>query len=328
MKYYLGVDVGGTKTHALIACEDGTAVALGEAGTGNHEVVGYGGLRKALTESLTAALSEANLSVEEISGAGFGVGGYDWPSELQPTLNKIETLGLGCQIDIVNDSVIGLVAGATEGWGVVLIAGTGNNVRGRDRTGREGRITGNGGWFGESGGAGELVGKAICAVSHEWTRRGPPTALTQTFLQLTGAKDSEDFIEGLVMERIHPSANWAQAVFQTAQAGDEIAREVIEWTARELGASAVGVIRQLNFQQEIFEVIMVGSLFKGGPLYNEPLKETILNEAPGAKFIRLEAPPVIGGVLLGMEKSGYAGYVYRERMIETTIELLRGKLSP
>lgn len=321
MKYYLGVDVGGTKTHALIVREDGTAVALGEAGTGNHEVVGYGGLRKALNESVSAALGEANLCAEEISGAGFGVGGYDWPSELRPTMNEIETLGLRCPIEVVNDSVIGLVAGASEGWGVVLIAGTGNNVRGRDRSGREGRITGNGGWFGESGGAGELVGKAICAVSHEWTRRGPPTALTQTFLELTGAKDREDFIEGLVMERIHPSANWAQAVFQTAHAGDEIAREVIEWTARELGLSAVGVIRQLNFENESFEVIMVGSLFKGGSLYTEPLKKTILNEAPGAKFIRLEAPPVIGGVLLGMEKSGFDGYQFRKRMIETTIGL-------
>lgn len=322
MSYFLGVDVGGTKTHALICREDGTAVALGRAGAGNHEVVGYNGLRQALNESLTAALRQANLQVGQIAGAGFGVGGYDWPSELQPTLNEIETLGLRCPIEVVNDTIIGLVAGASEGWGVVLIAGTGNNVRGRDRNGREGRITGNGGFFGEYGGAGELVARAIRAVNHEWIRRGPPTALTQTFLQITGAKNAEDFIEGLAMEWIRPDANWAQAVFQTAHAGDSVAREVIAWTARELGESAGGVIRQLNFEQDEFEVIMAGSLFKGGALYINPLQETILKSAPGAKFIRLEAPPVTGGVLLGMEKSGYDGYSCRERMIKTTIGLL------
>lgn len=50
MKYCLGVDVSGTKTHALIADEQGVAVGFGEAGPGNHEVVGYEGLAGALRE--------------------------------------------------------------------------------------------------------------------------------------------------------------------------------------------------------------------------------------------------------------------------------------
>ncbi len=44
MNYYLGVDVGGTKTHALIADESGRAVGFAQAGTGSWEVVGYNGL--------------------------------------------------------------------------------------------------------------------------------------------------------------------------------------------------------------------------------------------------------------------------------------------
>ena len=82
------------------------------------------------------------------------------------------------------------------GWGVVLIAGTGNNCRGRDKRGREARITGEGGRFGEFGGAGEMVEKAVQAVSHEWTHRGPKTALTKMFIEMTGAKDLDELIEG------------------------------------------------------------------------------------------------------------------------------------
>ena len=43
-RYYLGVDIGATKSHGVIADENGRAVGFGAAGPGNHEVVGYDGL--------------------------------------------------------------------------------------------------------------------------------------------------------------------------------------------------------------------------------------------------------------------------------------------
>lgn len=39
-KYFLGVDIGGTKSHALVADETGQALGLGVGGAGNYEVVG------------------------------------------------------------------------------------------------------------------------------------------------------------------------------------------------------------------------------------------------------------------------------------------------
>ena len=46
MKYFLGVDIGGTKSHALIADESGQVVGFGRAGAGNWEGVGYDGLQQ------------------------------------------------------------------------------------------------------------------------------------------------------------------------------------------------------------------------------------------------------------------------------------------
>ena len=48
MHYFLGIDIGGTKSHALIADETGRAVGFGQGGPGNHEVVGYSGLEAML----------------------------------------------------------------------------------------------------------------------------------------------------------------------------------------------------------------------------------------------------------------------------------------
>jgi N-acetylglucosamine kinase-like BadF-type ATPase len=267
-------------------------------------------------------LDRAGLVKEAIAGAGFGVAGYDWPSELAPTLEAIATLGLSCPVKAVNDTVVGLIAGATEGWGVAVVAGTGNNCWGRDRHGREGRVTGNGLRFAENGGAGEVVLRAVQVVSLAWSLRGPQTRLAQAFIERTGARNLDDLLEGLVLEWYQLDASAAPLVFQVATEGDPVAREVIAWAGRELGGLAVGVIRQLGFEALEFDVVQVGSLWSGGPLLTEPFCQTVHAVAPGARPVRLSVPPVVGGVLLGMEQAGILPVEVRPRLVESTYRWL------
>jgi len=318
MRYFLGVDIGATKSHALIADENGQALALGAGGAGNYEVVGYPGLVETLTDITEQALDMAGIKKEQLTGAGFGIAGYDWPAERLPTLQAIQTLGLSAPFEFVNDTIIGLLAGAMEGWGVVVVAGTSNNCRGRDRQGREGRVTGCGTWLGEYGGAGEMVDKAVHAVGMAWTKRGPATRLTEAFIDLTGATDIVDLLEGLVLERYRLTAAAAPLIFRLADEGDEVAQEIICWAGRELGSLAIGVIRQLGFEQLDFEVVLIGSLFKGSPMLTETMAAIIHQVAPKARLVRLKAPPVVGGVLLGMEQAGVAYRGVRQALIEST----------
>ena len=321
-KYFLGVDIGGTKSHALIADETGQALGLGVGGAGNHEVVGYRGLIKTLNAITDAALSMAGISKKQLAGAGFGIAGYDWPAERESTRRAIQTLTLSAPFEFVNDTIIGLLAGAAEGWGVVVVAGTGNNCRGRDRQGREGRVTGAGPEMGEYGGAGELVAKAVQAVSKSWSQRGPPTRLTDAFVELAGATDVTDLLEGLVLGRYRLSAADAPVVFRVAAEGDEVAQEIVHWAGRELGSLATGVIRQLSFEQSDFEVVLAGSVFKGSSTLIETMATTIHAVAPGAGLVLLAAPPVIGGVLLGMERAGVEHSGIRQTLIDTTNAML------
>jgi N-acetylglucosamine kinase-like BadF-type ATPase len=255
MEYFLGIDVGSTKTHALITDESGQALGFGKAGAGNHEVVDYPGLKAALIESMTMALEKAGITREQIAGAGFGVSGYDWPSERPPTLEAIATLELSCPVEAVNDTVLGVLAGASQGWGIAVVAGTGNNCWGWDARHRTGRVTGMCGGFGEFCGSGELVWKAFHNVVHAWTRRGPPTQLTQAFIERLGARDATDLLEGVSQERYHLEAGAAPMVFQVAYAGDAVAQEVIAWAGHELGMLVISVVRQLSFQKLDFEVV-------------------------------------------------------------------------
>jgi N-acetylglucosamine kinase-like BadF-type ATPase len=319
---YLGIDIGASKSHALIADGTGRVLGFGEGGPGNYESSGWDRFRETLHEITHEALSAAGLGVGQVAGAGLGVAGYDWPSEAAPILAVIDTLGLQASVVLVNDALIGLAAGASQGWGVVVTAGTSVNAWGRDRQGRKGRMIGYGGMVGEYAGAWELVERAVVAVGKAWTRRGPATRLTQAFLALTGAADEEALFEGLTLRRLSIPASAAPLVFELAAEGDRVAQGLIHWAGQELGSLAVGIIRQLEFQDQPVEVVLSGSFFRGGPTLIRPLEKSVLAEAPRARFVRLTVPPVVGGVLLGMERAGLPYGEVRHRLLDSTIALL------
>jgi N-acetylglucosamine kinase-like BadF-type ATPase len=323
MRYFLGVDIGNTKSHALIADESGRAVGFGRGGNGNYESVGWDGLRNTLHTITEQALASADISKMQLSGSGFGVAGYDWPAQYEPTCQIIASLELSAPFELVNDATVGLLAGATAGWGVVVGAGTSNNCRGRDRRGHGGRVVGCGPWAGEYGGAGELVAKAVQAVAMAWTRRAPPTRLTEAFIKLTGASDAMSLLEGLALKQYRLSAADAPIIFQVAAEGDMVAQNIIGWAGQELGSLAVGVIRQLGFENLEFEVILTGSVYNSNSsILLGSLRHTIHAVAPKARLIRLNAPPVVGSVLLGMEQVGIDYISVRQTLIQTTNAML------
>lgn len=302
MTYFVGGDVGGTKTHVVIADEDGRIVGFGRAGGGNHESVGYEGLARVVGEAFNQAVVSADISIDQLSGAGFGIGGYDWDSQRKDHFDALANLGIKAPVEIVNDAILGLLAGSDAGWGIAVVSGTGCNCWGWDKERKRiGRMTGLGTLMGEGAGASELIHKAAQAVSHEWSKRGKATALTQAFIKYTGAKGLNDFIEGYSLGRYDLGPAAAPLVFTAAEAGDYVAQSLIRWAGTELGEMVNAVARQLDFQKLEFEVIMIGSMFQNGPALTQPMLETIHSVAPYAQLKRLTIPPVTGAVILAME---------------------------
>lgn len=324
MRYYLGADLGATKTHTLIVDEAGRALGFAESGAGNHESVGYDGMFQSMKSGMEQALRAASLKKEDIAGAGFGVAGYDWSSEAQITAETIKSLGLNAPFTFVNDAVPGLVAGAEEGWGVVVVSGTGSNCRGWDREHkREGRVTGHGVLMGEGAGGTELLHRGMQLIGYAWSKRGPMTALADAIIKYIGAKDLEDLMRGYTTYEFEIGAEAAPIVFRVAEEGDPVAQELINWAGCELGEMANAVIRQLEFENLTFDVVMTGSMFEGGARLIKPMRETIHKLAPKARLVRLTAPPVLGAALLGMEAGGIAITPEIRKTMKESISVVR-----
>jgi N-acetylglucosamine kinase-like BadF-type ATPase len=296
--YFLGGDLGSTRTRVLIADANGQSLGYAEAGPGNHEVVGFEGVKTNLSQAIDGALRAAGLSIDQIAGAGFGISGYDWPIEYEPHINLIRSLGFPQALEIVNDTELGLLAGSPKGWGVAVVSGTGCNCRGWDETRtRRGRITGGGLYNGEFAGASELIFMTVRALAYEWTGRGRKSALSNTFVAKFGVRNLEELLQGINCQTLELEAADARLVFQ-------VALDLVRWAGRELGELAVTVISQLGFQELDFDLVQIGSMFDGSPLLNEEMKRCVHTIAPGANFIRLQEPPVLGAVLLAMQTAG------------------------
>jgi N-acetylglucosamine kinase-like BadF-type ATPase len=305
MQYFLGGDIGSSKTHVLVADETGKALGFGEAGAGNHEVVGYDGFVEAVSTAMQAACRDAGIPLDQIAAAGFGVSGFDWPSEEADTDQAVRAAGIRAPFKCVNDATLGILAGSSEGWGLAVVSGSGCNCRGWDRLRqREGMVTGAGYMMGEGAGGSDLVLRAVHVVSYEWTRRGPATAISQMFMQHLGASSLADLVENVCLGHYHIQSSMAPLIFTAAYEGDEVAIELVQWAGRELGELAKAVIRQLSFEDLTFDVVLIGSMFKGGALLTDSLAATIHALAPGARLVPLTAPPVTGAVFLAMEQIG------------------------
>jgi len=305
---FLGVDAGGTKTHAMLADETGAVLGVGHAGPGNWESVGLDGTYRALHAAIREALAHVGAAPADVTAAAYGLGGLDWPSDEERLRPVIERMGVGGPQVLVNDAFVALRVGAP--WGVAIIAGTGTVCAGRNRAGETARTLGLGWTFDDWGSAPEMAEACVQAVAQAYTGRGPGTSLTERLVKLFDVQDASELLEKLSRGRCDLRTQVTeiiQALAEETCRGDEPAIQVSWRGGRDLGERATTVIRRLRIQGETFDVVLAGGLFGAhNPVLLEALGETVRAVAPHAHFALLAAPPVTGSVLLAMDAVGVA----------------------
>src|SRR5687767_13733298 len=98
---------------------------------------------------------------------------------------------------------------------------------------------------------------------------------------------------------------------EAARQRDAAAQDVVESAGRELGWLSVLVARQIEMENEEVEIVQWGSVFEAGELITKTMRDIVQEHCPKAKLIRLDGPPVVGAVILGMEQTGFDSYAIR-----------------
>jgi N-acetylglucosamine kinase-like BadF-type ATPase len=322
----LGVEAGGSHCHAVVAGMDGSVLGAGaNTSSGNWEDVGIGAAGGALRACVREALDMANVSPRETRGSVFALAGIDFAIDEGRLGGVPAGLELGGRTRVMNDAFAALRAGTSRGYGVVVAAGTGSIVAGRNEEGTEARSLGLGPMFGDSGSASEVSEAGVGAVAAAFLGRGPDTMLTETMCARTGARTVEEFLEGAARGRI-VSSTFAPLVVAAADAGDEPARAILARAGESLGDTAAFVIRRLGMERSAFDLVLAGGLLRAGNrILSAALEGRITQCAPRARLVLLDAPPVVGSALLALEVVGApADEGVRDRMVGAARQLIVG----
>ena len=305
MTYYLGLDAGGTKTFALAGDDKGSVLGFGKAGAGNYECYGVPAAYKEIKKAIDGALETAGISLDQISGIGMGVAGADLPEDYAMLEKELFSPMLGDMPRVFrNDSMGGLRGGTKDPFGIVIACGTGCVCAGVNRAGKEVRVGGISEEFGDMVSGSSIGTEGLKAIWRSRDGITGPTLLTQKFVERSGCDDVEALFHEMYYNRItyEDLQPMAKLVFDAAYEGDGTACDILEWGGKYLGQMVLGVARHLDMQQDTFDVVMTGSVFKGiSPVLMDTMTTRIHRECPNARPVRALYEPVVGALLLGIE---------------------------
>jgi N-acetylglucosamine kinase-like BadF-type ATPase len=304
-RFVIGVDGGASKTDAVVMALDGSVLGNGRAGGSNWENVGLDGAVDAITSAVDAALGEAGRERAESAGSAFALAGVDWPADHRRLEGALASVGLGGPRFVTNDAFAALRAGISGEAGCVSSAGTGAVAAGRNEAGLTARTMAEG--FGELGGAGDIVERAIWACARMREASGPGTALADALCAALAVQDLDGLFEGIKRNGLAPGAELAPLVLDVAARGDDVARRLLEEQGRSLADEVLGVARRLDMLGTEFELVIAGSVHLAGCLpLDTAFAARIAEEAPRARIVPLRERAVIGAGRLALERVGGA----------------------
>jgi glucosamine kinase len=296
MKYFLGLDIGGTKTACVLADEQ---EVLGRAQSGSAKVlrVGKAEARMHLREVLDAVSEESGVALSDVTASCIGTSGAAVP-EVTEWLEQHMAMWVGGSLRLLGDEIITLDAAFPLDAGVVVIAGTGSNVIGR---GRDGRMTGAGGWGPALAdeGSGNLLGQQALRTTFAAINAGEEPPFLQRVLDKLGLQTKDDLVAvanayGFSFAQIMP------VVAEAARDGDILARATLERGGVELAGLVGHVIDRLVAAEpgiaDGLKIAGTGSVWQHVPEVSDAMRRTLLHTYPRLNFLAGTVDPLEGAL--------------------------------
>jgi N-acetylglucosamine kinase-like BadF-type ATPase len=308
----LAVDAGNSKTDVALVAADGTVLGAARGGGFQPPVVGVAAAVGTVAEIVERAAADAGLKVEGPGGRPLAehtsacLANADLPVEEQRLGEALHALGWSRRTTVANDTFAILRAGVDAPRGVAVVCGAGINCVGMLPDGRTARFPALGRLSGDWGGGAGLAEEALWYAARAEDGRGEPTELARTLPAHFGLDSMYALIEALHLERIPPAARHelTPVLFATCDAGDPVARRVLDRQAEEIVLLAAVALGRLGLLDEEADVVLGGGVLAARhPYLMDALTRRLAARAPRARPHVVTAPPVLGAALLGLDRT-------------------------
>ncbi len=206
-------------------------------------------------------------------------------------------------IIICHDALIALMGGIAAPVGIVVAAGSGSIVFGRNHQGESKRVGGWGYILGDEGSAYKIAIYGMQAALKAYDGSGIQTSLVENFQQHLGLEKIENLVEVIYRRGwgVKEIAALAPIVDQAATQGDKVANGIIDEAMTELVIATSTVIDSIFASNQVVEVVTIGSIWLGKCKLRERFVNSIAHQYPFAKVIYPQNEPAYGAGLLALK---------------------------
>lgn len=294
MPYYLAIDAGGTKTDYLLADEDRVLVRV-RSGTIKRMRTDAASAAAHLDAALKEITTRSGVSLRAMRRTCIGTAGETVPL-VTSWLRAAFTLRVSGDLIILGDVEIALDAAFPGQPGVLVLAGTGSNVAGRNV---QGEIMTAGGWGPNLAdqGSGHRIGHAALRAAFLALDEGRTTILQdaiQAHWQLTSLEHLIEYANAI------PAPDFSQLVplvLRAAEEHDQIASRVLEQEGIDLGYLTRLLLRRLaQHGTAAVPMAFAGSIMQHVEPVRQALIADVQHEFPEVTPIEGVVDPILGAL--------------------------------
>jgi N-acetylglucosamine kinase-like BadF-type ATPase len=314
----LAIDGGGSKVDAALIRRDGTVLGVarvpetgidGMPGEDDHMGPVAAAARAA---ARTAGRDPGNLPIAELGV--YCLSGADLPVDDRRIGRWLRRHPLTADDLVRNDSFAVLRAGTERSWGIGVVCGYGTNCSGVAPDGRVTRFPAIGPVSGDFGGGIELGTLSLWHAIRDEDGRGAPTSLRALVPAHFGMRRPSQVMQALYLGTLdsHRLTELTPILFRAARRGDVVARDLVWRQADEIVSMATVAIRRLRLRNLDVDVVLGGGVFRNGwTAFLERIEAGVHAVAPAARIGVLDAPPILGAAVIGLERLGATTTAYR-----------------
>jgi N-acetylglucosamine kinase-like BadF-type ATPase len=303
VRYFLGIDQGGTGMRVAVCGADGNFIGAAVGGPAIFYLDDPDNRSSLTAWRLTEKiLTDAGLSWGCLSAACCGITGIDWQHEIPLHENRLrEALKLD-SITALNDSVIALRAGSAAQNRCIVCAGSGLNIAVHSSGGEEYAY----GYFipDRLQGGGALGQAVIEAVTEADTGIISPTVLTGVVLSLSGCRSIKEFLIGITTRRITCAPqSFVPGLMDAVLSGDGAALKIVNDFIGGIARYIENALTRFFPSSCGAELVYSGGVFKGtGRFITDAITKTLSQKFPSLSFINARFEPVCGALLTLLDR--------------------------
>jgi len=302
MKYYIGVDGGGTKTAICAASADASMISTEITDSAAWREHGI----KKVVDNIKDVINTFPLFDDgQVAGIAMGIPcfGESWDGDSKLEEEILDAFP-GLPVYITNDVEVGWAGSLCLAPGVNVVAGTGSIAFGKNESGEIARCGGWSEFFGDEGSCYWVGRKTLQLFSKQADGRAEKDELYSIMRSGLNLKNDFEIIDLIHSEYIlNRDKVAALQLFarDAALAGSKSAIALYKEAAGELCRLVTSIRDRLLFKQQPFPVSYSGGLFKTGELVLPHFFAGI--EAIGGTPVTPLFEPMYGALLLAFEEN-------------------------